>query len=252
MKQVTAVINTYNEEKKLGKCLKSLRWVDEIIVVDMHSTDNTLRIARKFRTKIYMFPFVGYVEPARNFGISKAKNSWVLIVDSDEVIPKSLADKLIAVVNRDKFDYVSIPRKNIIFRKWIKHTGWWPDHKVRFFKKGYVKWKNEIHVPPLCKGKELKLKAKLKLSIIHYNYSSLDQFIGRLNRYTDKHADRLLKESYEFNYQDLIKKPANEFFSRYIRSRGYKDGLHGFILSILMSFYFFVTYTKVWERYQNK
>ena len=124
---ISVIVHTYNEEKNIDRCLNALSWADEIVMIDMGSKDKTIQEAQKYNTTIYQHPYTHFVEPARNFGISKAKYEWVLIVDADEEIPKTLSRFLQKASNENIFDYYRIPRKNIIFGKWIKHTGWWPE-----------------------------------------------------------------------------------------------------------------------------
>jgi len=244
---ISAVINTLNEEKNIERCLKSLDWVDEIVICDDGSNDKTLDLAKKFTGKIYHHKSEGYVEAARNFAIGKAKGDWILIVDADEEIPKNLAQKLVQVTKK-QCDFVWIPRKNIIFDRWIKHSGWWPDYNVRFFKKDKVKWSGKIHEDPKTKGSEYRLLPREDLAIIHYNYSSISQYLKRLDRYTDIESDELIKEGYKFNWQDLISKPVGEFLSRFFAREGYKDGLHGLVLAVLQAISFFIAYAKIWEK----
>ena len=134
--KISAVINTWNEGKNLAECLDTLDFVDEIIVVDMASTDDTKKIAKQYTDKVYDHPYVGYVEPARNFAISKATSEWVFVLDPDEEVSDNLKDKLVQIVsNNTEIDFIRIPRKNIIFGKWMKASMWWPDYNIRFFKK---------------------------------------------------------------------------------------------------------------------
>jgi (heptosyl)LPS beta-1,4-glucosyltransferase len=255
---ISAVINTLNEEKNLERCLKCLSWVDEIVVCDDGSVDRTVEIAKQFGAKIYHHKFAGFVEAARNFAIEKAMGGWILVVDADEEIPSILASKLKEIANtkfarakkmlRVEPDFVRISRKNIIFGKWVRHSGWWPDYNVRFFKKGKVKWQEKIHEVPKTEGRGFELEAKEGLAIVHYNYNSIGQFLDRLNRYTEIEAQDLIKEGYKFDWRDLISKPTGEFLSRFFARQGYKDGLHGLVLAVLQSFSFFVAYLKVWER----
>ncbi|OGD86720.1 hypothetical protein A2Z23_02525 [Candidatus Curtissbacteria bacterium RBG_16_39_7] len=245
---ISAVINTLNEERNIEGCLRSLRQlVDEIVVCDDGSRDNTVEIAKKFQAKVYYHQSQGFVEAARNFALQKASGDWVLVVDADEEIPLALAQKL-KEATKKRLDFVSIPRKNIIFRKWIKHSGWWPDYNVRFFKKGKVTWSGKIHEDPKTKGKGFKLQANEDLAIIHHNYNSIGQYLNRLANYTEIEAKDLVKEGYKFDWRDLISKPVSEFLSRFFAREGYKDGLHGLALAILQSFSCFVTYIKVWEK----
>ena len=245
--KISVVINTLNEEKNLPRALASIKdFADEIVVCDMRSDDKTIEIANKFGAKVFQHKRTGYVEPARNFAISKATGEWILILDADEEVSKSLS--LRKIVNNSKADYYRISRKNIIFGKWIKHSRWWPDYNIRLFKKGYVSWTEVIHSVPITTGKGLDLKATEDNAIIHHNYDSIEQFIERMNRYTTEHAKLLKKDGYRFVWLDLIKKPSSEFISRYFQGEGYKDGLHGLVLAILQGFSEFILYLKVWQK----
>lgn len=255
MGSISVVVNTLNEEKNIARALTSIKGLaDEIVVVDMHSSDKTVEIAEKFGAKVYLHKNIGYVEPARNFAISKARKDWILILDADEEIPQKLIKKLKDIVNNPKADYFRIPRKNIIFDKWIKYSRWWPDYNIRFFKKNTVSWSDEIHSIPITQGTGADLEAKEDLAIIHDNYSSIEQYLERTNRYTSIQADLLIKEGYKFIWKDLISKPTQEFLGRYFSGEGYKDGLHGLALCSLQSFSEVILYIKLWqkEKFQNQ
>lgn len=251
--KISAVINTLNAEKSLNDCLSSLKdFGDEIVVCDDGSTDRTFEIAKKYTDKIFYHKSAGFVEQARNYAVSKAENEWVFIIDADERLPKTLAQRLKQLVlevdfGREDLDYVLIPRKNLIFGKWIKHTGWWPDYNTRFFKKEKVIFSGVIHEQPTTEGKGFKLPEEEKFAIIHQNYNSISDYVERMNRYTSIEADYLAKNHYVFKTTDLIKKPTSEFLSRFFAKEGFKDGIHGLALSVLQAFSFFVTYLKAWE-----
>lgn len=248
MGKISVVINTLNEEKNLPSALASIRdLAGEVVVVDMQSDDKTVEIAKKAGAKIYQHRRMGYVEPARNFAIEKAMGDWILVLDADEKISKSLSLSLRKIAKEGKYDYVAVPRRNIVFGKWLKHSRWWPDYNVRFFKKGKVKWDEKIHSIPETLGKGYALKAKKENAIIHHNYNSLSQFIRRMDRYTGIQARELVDDGYNLNWKDLIKKPANEFLGRYFSAQGYKDGTHGLAVAILQAFSEALVYLKVWE-----
>lgn len=248
VEKISVVINTLNEEKNLLRALTSVKdFADEIVVVDMMSEDGTQSVARKFGAKVYEYEKAGYVEPARNFAISKTTGDWILILDADEELQSSLLKKLRGIVKKPGADYYRLSRKNIIFGKWIKHSRWWPDYNIRFFKKGYVSWSEVIHSVPMTKGDGIDLEAREEAAIIHHHYQTVEQFVERLNRYTTEHAKLLLKDGYFFEWSDLIRKPMNEFLSRYFQGEGYKDGLHGLVLAALQAFSEFVVYLKTWQ-----
>lgn len=246
--KISAVINTYNEQDNIKRVLSSVAWADEIVLCDMYSTDETVAIAKKMGAKVVYHKNVGFVEPARNFAISKAIGDWILIIDADEEIPKTLADYLKKTAKENKdINYVEIPRKNIIFGKWMQASMWWPDYHPRFFRKGSVIWNEKIHSKPNASGKKLTLDPEEQNTIIHHHYTNIAQFISRMNRYTDIQAKELHEAGYEFQWQDLITKPVNEFLGRFFANKGFNDGLHGLSLSFLQSFSHLVMYLKVWE-----
>ncbi len=247
--KITVIINTLNEEKNISRAIKSVNWADEVIVCDMYSQDGTVKIARKLGAKIFFHKKTGYVEPARNFAISKASHEWVLVLDADEEIGLELGQRLRELTQKPiTSDFVRLPRKNILFGKWMRATMWWPDYNIRFFKKGAVEWSDQIHIPPKAHGQGLDLPEEEKWAIIHYHYETISQFIERMNRYTDIQAQELAKSGYKFCWEDLINKSLGEFLSRYFANRGFEDGLHGLALSLLQSFSFITLYLKVWEK----
>lgn len=248
--KLSVVINSKNSAKTLERTLKSaFDLADELVVVDMESTDSSLEIAKKYKAKIYKHKDVGYVEPARNFAISKASGDWIFVLDSDEELTSELRRVIRLIVNDEigealKADCYYVPRKNIIFEKWIQHTGWWPDYQLRLFKKGYVKWLDEIHSFPITRGIVKQFPGKEELAIVHHEYQSVEQFISRLNRYTSIKAESLNKAKLGSNKQPF-KVFGDEFLSRLFARRGIEDGVHGISLSLLQAMYEAVVQIKV-------
>ena len=248
MAKISVVINTLNEEKNIERAMKSVNWAGEIVVCDMYSEDNTVEIAKKLGAKICFHKKTNYVEPARNFAISKATGDWILVLDADEEIPDSLSKRLQEIAEKmHQINFVEIPRKNLIFGKWMKASMWWPDLNIRFFKKGTIIWSDKIHIPPKTQGEGIKLEAKEDWAIIHHNYDNLSQYIDRMNRYSTIQAREIVNNGYKFQWPDLVQKPLSEFLSRYFASRGFEDGLHGLALAMLQAFSNIVIYLKVWE-----
>lgn len=249
MNKISAVINTFNDSQNIKRCIDSVKdFADEIIVVDMMSTDSTIEIAKKSGAVVFEHKKLAYVEPARNFAISKAKNEWVILLDPDEEISKSLKLFLKKEIINPQADYYRIPRKNIIFKKWIKHTGWWPDLNIRFFKKNHVSWNQVIHSVPMTSGRGYDLPLKEEYAILHRSYYSIEDYINRMNRYTSIQAEELDKKGVKFDYVMLFIKPLSEFLRRYFSERGYKDGIHGLSLSLLQSLSELVLYSKLWQK----
>ena len=246
--KISVVINTLNEEKTIKRAIESVRWASEIIVCDMYSEDETALIAGKLGAKVISCDREDYVELARNFAISKTSNNWILILDPDEEIGDRLAERLKEIaVNMQEVNYVRIPRKNIIFGKWMKTAMWWPDYNIRFFRKGVVKWGDRIHRPPQTQGVGIDLGLEEDLAIIHHHYENISEFLTRMIRYTKVQAEELKKDGYKFDLKDLVKKPLGEFLGRFFANRGFEDGLHGFALSLLQSFSHLIVYLRIWE-----
>jgi glycosyltransferase involved in cell wall biosynthesis len=249
MPKISVVVNTRNEEENIKRCLESVKWANEIIVVDMHSEDRTVEIAKKMGAKVFNHKYTLYVEPARNFAISKAAGDWILILDADEEVSPFLAKTLQELIEKPQdLTYFRLPRKNIIFNKWIKHSNWWPDYNIRFFKKGSLHWSAKIHSVPLTRGEGSDLEAKEINAINHYNYQTISQYIERLSRYTKIQSEDLIESDYRFDWRDMLKKPMGEFLSRFFAGEGYRDGLHGLVLSLLQAFSELVKYLRVWEK----
>jgi glycosyltransferase involved in cell wall biosynthesis len=249
---LSVVINTKNAATTLERTLKSVKWADQIIVMDMHSDDDTKKIARSFKADFFLHPDVGYVEPARNKAVSKAIHDWVLLVDADEEIPATLKNRLQHLLNGDATaDAYYIPRKNIVFKEWYQHAGWWPDYQLRFFRKKAVVWSDKIHRVPKVKGKVDYLASQEKYAIIHHNYQSIEQFISRLNRYTSHEvAARSESSNYRLNTvttDSVIDAFTNELVARLFRHHGIDGGLHGVSLSWMQAMYEMIVRLKQWQ-----
>ncbi len=245
---LSVVINTFNEENNLPKAIASVKdLADEVVVVDMQSADATVKVAKELGAKVFSFESRDYVEPARNFAISKSNGDWVLVLDADEQISLTLKKKIEILLDNPKADYYRLPRKNIVLRKWMKHSRWWPDYNIRLFRKGFVSWSEVIHAVPVTTGEGWDLEATEENAIIHNHYNSFEQYIDRMNKYTTVQAKDLLTNGYKFSWPDVIKKPTGEFLSRFYFGEGYKDGMHGLALSGLQAFSEFLVYLKVWS-----
>jgi len=158
-------------------------------------------------------------------------------LDADEEITPKLAKILKDLATGKEISFYRLPRKNIIFGKWLRHSLWWPDYNIRFFKKGNVQWSEKIHSVPLTRGTGKDLEAKEVNAIVHHHYQSISQYLERMNRYTNIQAEELSKSGYQFRWQDMVKKPMGEFLSRFFVGEAYKDGLRGLILALLQAFF---------------
>ncbi len=242
--KISAVIITFNEDKNLTRCLQSIKSIaDEIVVVDSGSTDRTVEIAKKNGAKILTRKFDNYANQ-RNFALGRASGEWILSIDADEEITSDLAEeiKLVASQQSSAFNAYSIPRKNIIFGKFIKYTRWQPelDRHIWFWRKGMGKWEGDVH-------EELKVDGKIgkfKNPKVHHQYETVSEFLEMMNKYSSLEIKR------KFSLVRFIWDPFYNFFVRYIYRLGFLDGRRGFILSYLMAVYQLEVWVKNWEKHK--
>lgn len=246
---ISVVVNSLNEGEKLKRCLGSVvDLADEIVVIDMESSDDTAEVSRKFHAKIISHPPLKYVEPVRRFAVSKTSEPWVLVLDPDETVPQRLKDELIKVAKENLADIVLIPRLNIIFGKKVKRTNFWPDRHPRFFKKDKVSFSDIIHSQPKLSGKVISLPSREDLALRHYPYQNISEYWQRMKRYSDVEAQNLYDKGVRFSIFNLFYKPMYDFVRRYIKHLGFLDGLIGLELSLLQAYYYFLVEIKFWQK----
>ena len=248
---LSIVINTKNAEKTVKTCLESVKFADEIVVLDMKSEDNTLSIAQEFGARVFSTQDVGYVEPARNEVIAKAKGDWIFIIDADEELGQRAKERILKIVQQPWQTEMPVayrlPRKNMIWGKWMEHTGWWPDYQLRLFAKGKVKWRSEIHSVPEVKGEVEDFPTDPDFAIVHWNYTSITQFISRMDRYSTIQAKEITQK-HPLSQTEVFNIFFDEWFRRVFEQQGWRDNTHGLALSFLQSTSELVKVLKVWER----
>tara|TARA_B110000114_G_scaffold184841_1_gene229710 strand:+ start:583 stop:1353 length:771 start_codon:yes stop_codon:yes gene_type:complete len=242
MNKISAVIITKNEEQNIRRCLNSLvDVVDEIIVVDSYSTDDTEKICNDFDVEFIKKEFKDYSN-SKNYGNSMAKHSFILSLDADEAISEELKESLALVKSNLKQDGYSFNRRTNYCGQWIYHCGWYPDQKLRLFRKSKAKWEGKIHeILQFSSDK----KAYLKGDLLHYSYPNLSRHAEKMDLFTEMAARDLFEKKKKVSTLKLIVAPMFEFFKKYILYRGFLDGYYGFIISIMSSYYKFFKYSKL-------
>ena len=246
---ISVVISARNEESKLGRCLASVAWADEVVVIDNSSTDGTARIAREFGAKVFRRPNNLMLNVNKNFGFEKASGDWIFSLDADEEVTKDLAKEIQErVMSKEQSDSSGywIPRKNIIFGKWITHGLWWPDKQLRIFRRSKGRFPC-VHVHEYL---EVDGSTKeLTEPYVHYNYETISQFIRKMDTiYSESEVQKLIRTNYQWTWHDAIRFPVSDFVKVFFAQEGYKDGLHGLMLAMLQAFYSFVVFAKLWEQ----
>ena len=248
--KISVVINTYNAERHLEKVLTAAKEFDEIVVCDMESTDNTIKIAEQYGCKVVTFAKKDYVsaEPARNFAIQSASNPWVLVVDADEIITKELRDYLYKQIEANDCPAgLYIPRKNYVMNKFIKQT--YPDPQLRFFKKEGSDWPPYVHTFPKVDGRVDKIPPeRMELALIHISDTVYAQ-LHKMNQYTENEVVK--REGLKVSVIKIFAKCTLRFFKSYILKGGIRYGIRGLAYAINDANYKFYTMLKIWEK-QNQ
>ena len=230
--KISACIITFNEERNIKRCLGSLAWADEIIVVDSGSSDGTEEICRSAGARFFVNPFSGFRDQ-KNTALSKASNEWIISLDADEWITEGLRDEVLRALEGTDFDGFYMPRMNHYGDKFIRHSGWYPDLKIRVWKRSRGKWVGRnVHERVNVDGKI----GYFKNGIMHFTYRNVSDHLKRIDTYSSLSAQERFDSGDRFSYGKLLFKPMAKFLKSYIVKRGFMDGLEGFIIGT-MSFY---------------
>ena len=243
MKNISAVIVVKDSPIHLFKVISSVEdLVKEIIIVDIgiDSALKTSLINNKLIKIVEMKDEVPYVELIREKTKDFAKSDYVFFLDPDEIVPHGL--KTIIREKLDAFDYFKIPRKNITFGRWIRHSRWWPDYQVRLFKKDKVIWPKIIHRQPKVAGNGYIIEPKEEFALLHHNYQNIDEYLSKFQRYAKYEAKEIFESKKDLTFSNAIARALNEFISRYFAGEGYKDGSQGLALAFLQMFYYLIVY----------
>jgi glycosyltransferase involved in cell wall biosynthesis len=238
MTKISCVIHTFNSALYLEKVLQSVQFCDEIVVIDMQSTDRTVEIAHKHNAKIVLHENIGFADPARQFGVEQCSHPWVLSLDSDEIIPSKLAEKIVNIVRSNEFELICLSRRNFMFGREILGSGWGYKNDVipRVFKKGCLTYGNEVHnFIHITPGTKITKIISRETSIIHFNYDSISHFIKKLDAYTGFETEKPI--TYNCPLISMTYHCLREILGRFIVLRGYRDGWLGLYLSMSMAYY---------------
>jgi len=246
---ISGVILTKNEAANIAAAIKSIEFVDQIVVVDTGSDDDTIEIARKAGAEVYSIAFEGF-GVSKNKAINYCTGEWVLSIDADERVSKELAQSiLLRVANANNVAGFKLCRLSNFLGKPIRHSGWFPDYVLRLFRNGSGKF-NEVLVHEAI---EVSGNVETLPELLYHNsYVSLGQYMDKLNFYTSLNASQLFKSGKKFSLLDLIIHPPSTFMKMYIAKLGFLDGFHGLALAELSSFHVFLKYLKLWELWRNE
>ena len=256
----TACIIAFNEERSLPDALKSVGFADEIVVVDSHSKDRTRAIAEAFsaihpdgsvvRPRVIERDWPGHVEQ-KNFAIDQAVHDWVLCVDADERVSPELRREVEEALGQEATGIggYTMPRKNFYLGRWVRHGGWYPDRKLRLFRKGLGRWGGtNPHDHVRVQGRVKRLRSDLH----HYSYSSLSDHLRTINSFTGIAAREKMKQGVRWALLRMVLQPPFKFFKMFILKQGFREGAVGLIMASMGAFYVFLKYAKLWELQQKE
>jgi glycosyltransferase involved in cell wall biosynthesis len=240
--KISATIITFNEQDNLPRALQSLGCCDEIVVVDSGSTDRTVELARGFGARVVERDWPGYARQ-KNFAAEQASHDWILALDADECLSEELQRELAEIQRRGPgFDAYSCPRLAQYRGKWIRHSGWYPDRKVRFYDRRKARWVGDyVHESVRVDGS----LGTLDGDLLHYTCPSFARHVESVNRYTTLAAREMAAAGRGVSLARMLAAPPWAFVRSYLLQRGFLDGREGFLIASMAAFYVFAKYVKV-------
>jgi len=243
--EISVVIITHNEEHRLEPALKSVEGIaSEIVVVDSYSSDGTVKIAKDYTDRVFQRHWTDYSEQ-KNFANSKARFPWILSLDADERISLRLHQEILDLKKTEPSSAAfSMPRQVFYLGRWIRHSGWYPDRKIRLFRKDKARWEGEyVHERLVVDGPCEKLNGKIH----HFTYNSISDHLARINRFSDLGAQKLYARQKKCRVYHLLCLPLAKFLRSYLIKAGFLDGFPGFVISVLHGYAIFARYAKLRE-----
>ena len=244
MPKVTVTVITHNEAAHIAGALESVAWADELIVIDSHSTDATLDVARRHASRVEVRDWPGY-GAQKNHAAGLATNDWILSIDADERVTPALGEEIRSVMAREPaVQGFYIPRVSHYLGRWIRSTDWYPDFHLRLYDRRAARWsERSVHESVRLTGQTARLRGEM----LHYPYRDVSEHLAKIDRYTTLLAEQWFAEGRRATALDAAIYPRLAFFRNYILRQGFRDGRIGFLVSRLNSYYVFLKYAKLIE-----
>ncbi len=239
---ISAVIISKNEEHNIANCIKSLKFCDEIIVVDDYSSDETVKIAKKLGARVYRHYLNNNFSRQRNFALGKAKFEWILFLDSDEIISNELAEEISLGVNNNIINGYNLRRIDNMYGRLIKHGEPARVKLLRLARKGSGVWVRRVHEYWDVQGKTITLKNP----IIHFPHQTLREYLNEVSVYSKVHSEENIKENKKNSIFHVVVYPFFKFIDGYLVKQGFLDGSLGFIIAVFMSFHSYLSWSNIW------
>jgi len=244
---LSVTIITLNEEANIRRTLESVKWANEIIVLDSGSTDRTVAICREFTDKVFHQDWLGFGRQ-KNAAIDRATGDWVLSLDADEPIEQELGEEIKRIIaSADACDGYRIPRKTFFLGKWVRYGGWYPDHNLRLFRRGKGRFEERaVHEAVHVNG----TVEATRHAIVHHAYPDLAEYLNSINRYSSLAVSVMAEKgipAHKTSWTNIVLRPIFTFLWKYVCRLGFLDGKYGLVLNLFHSCYVFAKYAKAWE-----
>ena len=244
--KISATVITLNEEENLAAAIESLTFADEIVVVDSESSDGTVEIARRYTNRVITQQFLGYAQQ-KNLAAEHATHDWVFNLDADERVTPDLAQEIMTLKQAQSLDSAAfeMPRRVQYLGRWIRHSGWYPDYKIRLYNRKQANWQGDyVHESVRTNGRVDKLRG----DILHYTVRDASEHHLRIDRYTTLAAEEAFARGKRATLVNLALSPPATFIKTYLFKRGFLDGLPGLAIAFFAAHYVFLKHLKLWEK----
>ena len=244
---VSACVITYNEEANIERCLRSVDWADEIVVVDAFSEDGTVEIARQYTDRVFQHAWLGHIQQ-KNVALGVARCDWVFALDADEEVSEALRERILEAIGRGECEGYFVRRRVFYLGQWIDHCGWYPEYKLRLFRRERGRWGGmNPHDRVILEGRTGVLKGDL----YHYPYKDVSDHWETMGRYATTAAEEMVRRGRRFRWWDLLVRPPARFGKMYVLKRGFLDGGVGLVVSLLGAVSVVLKYARLWELWRN-
>lgn len=240
---ITATIIARDEADCIARCLESLSWVDQIVVVvDDRTLDDTYLIAQRYTQDVHVRPFRGYSDQ-RQWAAEMAGGEWILCVDCDEIVPGALQKEIVGAIAENRHTAYRIPHLDYMFGKWIRHGGWYPQYHIRLFQKRCTHWSGDVHEKPIVTGSI----GTLETPLLHFSHTRVSDWVEKMSRYSTLEAQAIVSSGGCSRLWHILLEPIGMFGYKFVAQQGWRDGMHGLTLAMLLACSRLVRNLKVWD-----
>jgi glycosyltransferase involved in cell wall biosynthesis len=241
---VSVYVLTYNNRRTIERCLKSVGWAEELVIVDSISTDGTYEICQRYTDKAYQREWKGHRDQYQ-YAADLTSREWIMFVDADEEVPPELVEEIRRELKGEARDWDGffVYRRTYYLGRWIRYGGWYPDGEIRLYRRDRGRWEGGLHAKVVVDGKVGFLKSRY----LHYTYRDISDQIRTIDRYSQIAAEDMARNGERLSLFKLLFHPPFRFIKEYLFKLGFRDGLPGLIIIVSTMFYVFIKYAKLWE-----